>query len=362
MTWSVNRKYLPQLDHIRGFAAILVLLYHGTKILGGDWNYVPSSLLDHAINHLMGFLYEGHTGVGLFIVLSGFVLTLGTAGREIDYRIFIQSRILRILPLYILCLTVAICAQPQGLLPWITWLVPCSLTGGLQSSLTAMFWTVIVEFQLYIIFPFLIRFSNKRGNVYIIGVISLAIIFRFFAYYGEYANPKELSYGTVLGRIDQFLLGMIAARLYIRYAMERIDWRWFPAAALIAFTMIAVYHHNHGSTYVGPWCNLWHTVEGGIWAACIISYVSFGEKMPKKLSKLMALVGKISYSVYLLHFAIIFLVKRTIGVPNIIEQTQVNALFLSILLILPITLLMSYLTYSVIEKPFLECRKKYIIS
>jgi peptidoglycan/LPS O-acetylase OafA/YrhL len=362
MTCSVNRKYIPALDHIRGFAAILVLLYHGTKILGGDCVVLHANTHGKIINNLIGFLCEGHTAVGLFIVLSGFVLTLGTTGREMNYGLFIQSRVLRILPLYILCLNIAICAQPQGLLPWFTWLVPCSLTGGVQSSFTAMFWTVVIEFQLYLIFPFLISFSNKRGNVYLIGVLFLAIIFRFLAYYAEHADPKGMSYGTVLGRIDQFLIGMIAARLYLRYNLETISWRWFLIAALVAFGLIATYHRNHGSTYVGPWCNLWHTIEGVVWAGCIVSYVSFGRRIPQAISYVMSSIGQISYSIYLLHFSVIFFVKRSFAIPRILEQPQENALLVSVVMVLPITLIVSLLTYSFIENPFLGLRKKYISS
>ena len=362
MTESLNRKYIPELDHIRAFAAILVMLYHGTKIFGGDWNNLPGTFVGHTVNNMMGFLNEGHTGVGLFIVLSGFVLTLGTTGKEIDYRLFIKSRILRIFPLYIVCLTVAICAQPQGLMPWITWLIPCSLTGGINNSFTAMFWTVIVEFQLYLIFPFLITFSNKRGNIYLFGILILAIIFRLLAYYGEYADPKGVSYGTVLGRIDQFLIGVLTARLYIRNGLGKISTNWFPIAGIGAFSLLAAYHHNHGSTYVGVWCNLWHTFEGVIWASCIVSYISFGKKVPELPSRILAYIGKISYSIYLLHFVIIFLVQRAIGIPNILQNRQLNSLLVSTILVLPITLILSSLTYSFIEKPFLQLRNKYVTS
>jgi hypothetical protein len=225
-----------------------------------------------------------------------------------------------------------------------------------------MFWTVIVEFQLYLIFPFLITFSNKRGNIYLFGILILAIIFRLLAYYGEYADPKGVSYGTVLGRIDQFLIGVLTARLYIRNGLGKISTNWFPIAGIGAFSLLAAYHHNHGSTYVGVWCNLWHTFEGVIWASCIVSYISFGKKVPELPSRILAYIGKISYSIYLLHFAIIFLVQRAIGIPNILQNRQLNSLLVSTILVLPITLILSSLTYSFIEKPFLQLRNKYVTS
>jgi peptidoglycan/LPS O-acetylase OafA/YrhL len=93
-----------------------------------------------------------------------------------------------------------------------------------------------------------------------------------------------------------------------------------------------------------------------------VCYASFGKIIPKAVSWCLASVGKISYSIYLLHFAVIFLVKRAFAIPHIIQQTQINALLVSAFLVLPITLLLSLLTYSVIENPFLGLRKKYVCS
>jgi peptidoglycan/LPS O-acetylase OafA/YrhL len=75
---SLNISYLPAVDHLRGFAAILVAVYHGLHFLLGlpDWQRLS--------NPLMIFLYEGHTGVALFFVISGFLFTYGAAGKEFN--------------------------------------------------------------------------------------------------------------------------------------------------------------------------------------------------------------------------------------------------------------------------------------
>ena len=82
-----DRAYYPALDGLRGLAILLVLLYH---------NFAFVSYFE------MGWL-----GVDLFFVLSGFLITerlLLTVGTEKWMQKFYISRMLRIFPLYYLCL------------------------------------------------------------------------------------------------------------------------------------------------------------------------------------------------------------------------------------------------------------------
>jgi len=78
---SYNTEYYPRLDHLRFFAAMIVVIGHSLSL--------PFNI--------------GHSGVTLFFVLSGFIFTLITNGGEkkIDYKKFIYNRILRIYPLFI---------------------------------------------------------------------------------------------------------------------------------------------------------------------------------------------------------------------------------------------------------------------
>src|SRR4051812_2893063 len=184
MTVSVNRGYIPEIDQIRAYAALLVLFYHGLnlfseKMLFGVL-YKPAYGLETR-NPILAFIYQGHTGVGLFIVLSGFILSMGCIGRELDYRKFLLSRILRLYPLYVFFLAFAISANRDSFnfMGFVQSMLQFSDFPGIPASnLTGMFWAVSVEFQCYLIFPFLIMFSNTRGNLFLLGIMLLAIIFR----------------------------------------------------------------------------------------------------------------------------------------------------------------------------------------
>ena len=117
----------------------------------------------------MTVIHEGHTGVALFIVLSGFIFTYDSAGKKIIYLQFLRNRILRIYPLMITMTIIGISVFPEkftidGLICTVLPLqnTPTALRLGSYSSL---FWTIAVEFQFYLIFPFLNEILIEKGPV-----------------------------------------------------------------------------------------------------------------------------------------------------------------------------------------------------
>lgn len=93
---SKNFIYLSRLDHLRFFAAILVVFFH---FKGINFNNFTYSNIFEKISRV--WVEHGHTGVSLFLVLSAFLFTLICAGgkKQIIYWKFIYNRVLRILPL-----------------------------------------------------------------------------------------------------------------------------------------------------------------------------------------------------------------------------------------------------------------------
>ena len=91
---SMNFPYNPQIDQLRFIAAILVFSFHfqlevqglGGNSLQGAW---------------WGLITQGHTGVGLFFTLSGFLfMQIAFNSKGIEFSPFIRNRFLRIFPLF----------------------------------------------------------------------------------------------------------------------------------------------------------------------------------------------------------------------------------------------------------------------
>lgn len=368
---SPNRVYVPELDQLRAFAAVLVLYYHsvwtGRSILGypgRPWANIFDALL-----------LEGHTGVALFMVLSGFVLARGAVGSAVNYRSFIYNRILRIFPMMSLLVLFAIYANKgvdlQGIVS------PFLLLFNTQprffpdvTNLTGTIWTISVEFQFYIVAPFIFAFVGRNGWQYLLGAILLAFLLRCLALFPHRDDGETMyiiTYYTIVGRLTQFLVGVALA----------YSWHWisdllserratcfgilFAAFAAIVLLSMRV-SHDGGNTVWHPWMIVYREVEAMIWATVLVGYVLARPLRGwPRIAQAVTEVGVVSYSVYLLHWPIerdfwSFVAAQGWG-PTV---PTLPVLFVYATMILAITLATSVLSYSVVEKPFLTLRKRYI--
>lgn len=153
--------HLAQLDGLRACAVLAVCWHH----------WMPKRF------HLG--LNWGAIGVDLFFVLSGFLITgilldcrrhveAGTQGIAFTARRFYARRFLRIFPLYYAALLVASLALPlaPGMLVslWTyTFNVYGAFAGGLSGTLVSHFWSLAVEEQFYLVWPWVVLCLSRRG-------------------------------------------------------------------------------------------------------------------------------------------------------------------------------------------------------
>jgi len=369
MTTSQNRKYLPAIDHMRAFAALLVMFYHGLELIGaklaGHDNFDGARDWIYTWNPFAALVQEGHTGVTMFIVLSGFILSLGTIDRQMSYFKFIWARVLRLYPLLIVCLAAAVLTKPLGSVSLYTIfisLIPISVAGNLQSVFTVMFWAVTIEFQCYLLFPFVTRLANATGVKVIITLIIFTIALRFGVYWLQGGgSQRDLSYASIFGRFDQFLMGMFIARLHASGRLSFLNIRHLIASAILVLVSMTLFNQAGGAPADGYWKLLWPTYEAAMWACFIVAYLHTPLNPVNILSRIAAKVGEISYSSYLWHFAIITGVIDLGWHIALTGLHRLDAVLTTAFIVLPLTLVVAFISYNVIELPFLKLRPKYIL-
>lgn len=378
---SKNITYLIGVDHLRAYAALLVVLYHGTQLISADIThgsmFVPE--LDYAFttwNPFKSLIAEGSFGVALFMTLSGFIFAFGLYGKSFTTQGFFKNRFVRIFPLYLflIFLTLYLYGGGQNVLNGLLFSIlplaniPSSglATGVIASA--AMFWTIAVEVQFYLIFPFLMRWLNEHRFRLLLSIIGLFIVLRVLAVLAGDVNMTNFAYFSIFGRIDQFILGMLTGYLFKnRHLMKK----YIPSRSLVLliissltvvlllFIMNRLRHHFGFHTFENFYIIL-PTIEA--LAACflIITYVNhFHSKTKSFISTSIAKIGEISYSMYLLHFLIISLLVGRSSLPDIFGNPWLSSLLYTIVIVVPGTIGLSFMTYTVIEKPFLELRGKY---
>jgi peptidoglycan/LPS O-acetylase OafA/YrhL len=172
---SKNVAYIPRLDHLRFFAATIVFYFHMSHYFWLGWK--PTS-----DNAWAGIITEGHTGVGLFFTLSGFLFMLIALGTDkIDYKKFMINRVLRIFPLFIFVFIIAISMSRDVFTGSDIFYILFSNLGKAPTSnyfITGAAWTISIEFTFYAVFPFLAMFAKDRGIKYLIALIGLILVFK----------------------------------------------------------------------------------------------------------------------------------------------------------------------------------------
>ncbi|HXI20542.1 MAG TPA: acyltransferase, partial [Gemmatimonadales bacterium] len=244
-----TRPHLPGLDGVRGVAILLVMAFHFTTYGPG-----PYRTLDLAV---LGPSSIGWAGVDLFFVLSGFLIT-GILLDERDsprfYRDFYARRVLRILPLYFAALVVWLVIAPlfarwvpalqvpHGSAPWL-WAHASNIYLAITRSYarvpfgTGHFWSLSVEEQFYLLWPFLVRHLRPASLARAcVGAIVLAFLSRLFCVV-ELHNALA-AYVLLPCRLDALALGGLLAVLHRDPSALATVRAWLPRLGLAAAAVL----------------------------------------------------------------------------------------------------------------------------
>jgi len=159
-------RYMPGLDVLRGLAILMVLLHHG---IGSDripWSTSPFRIIQLVPNALQ----YGFWGVHLFFILSGFLITgilLDTKHDPDYFRNFYLRRVLRIVPAYLLMIALL---KITGTIGWRFTLASLLYFSNMPAIFHASpeygsLWSLSVEEQFYLIWPFAVLKLSRRALV-----------------------------------------------------------------------------------------------------------------------------------------------------------------------------------------------------
>ncbi len=354
---TLNNIYLSRLDHLRFFAAALVIIYHCRGFL--KYNNEISSPSDF----LKLWVSGGNTGVSLFLVLSGFLFcVISNAGnKDISYGGFIKNRILRIAPMTVLLCFIVISvnranSDPMDILRILTLQLNTghlSTGWGQQFYPIGQIWTIAVEFQFYLIFPFLAIFMRNDGVKTLIGMIVVMLMIKYSLVVFKGASVYWIFYHTIIGRMDQFLIGMIAGYIYIKKNKTSFSIAaMILAVALVGLSVVLYLNKKAIPVFV----TFSFTLEAMLWALLIYAYCSAQFSINQRIDAMLAYLGGLSFSMYLLHLPVYYILLSKV-MP--MDPNPTMHLFKVIFVMLPVTVIASAITYTYVEKPFLKLRVKY---
>lgn len=370
-----NKIFFPNLDGLRFTCFLAVFLYHCNETLF-------AKISNPKIASVLDFIFRnGNLGVNVFFVLSGFLITfLLIKEKELKGTIslgnFYIRRILRIWPLFYLCIFLGFVAFP--LLKYKVIPSPFETSDFWSYIFFAgnfnfikiwpsppdalnllVLWSVAVEEQFYLIWPILLKYFSKKNYPFIfLTIIFITLIFRSFFT----TNYPVLHFHTLSVIGDMALGGLIA------YACSSSS-RFFNLIenmnkvliiGLYCLTLILILFKDFIFSY--PFLAIPERIILGSLFAFIIAEQNFSKNSFFKFSriKMVSWLGIYTYGLYCLHFFGILIVEKFIDKFNM----KVNTLLASItcaMAALLVTILLSYFSYNVFEKWFLRFKENFAL-
>ena len=241
--------YYPALTGLRAVAAYLIFFHHFRPDFVHEW-----------ARQLMGQL---HVGVGLFFVLSGFVIASRYQGSvlltRLWWRRYLWRRAARIYPVYFILNGAALAQTYWPILPGkransiLLVLISQSLLRGFSSTLKFVGlpqgWTLTVEECFYLSAPLLLLAWQRWNSVGAVGfgvvTVSCGLLLTYIcqdypALHGLFGSYHYLFNYTFFGRVLEFGMGVGLARWWaVRPAKlaPRWPWRTFTGALLMIFVV-----------------------------------------------------------------------------------------------------------------------------
>jgi peptidoglycan/LPS O-acetylase OafA/YrhL len=359
--------YIKELDGLRAIAILLVIIWH--YLLG----QTTPDMLPTKVWMLLSWSWSG---VDLFFVLSGFLI-----GRILIYyktspnyfKTFYMRRVLRIFPLYYLSLLLFFVCMALGMaktfpvlfgdsIPYISYPLYIQnwfmVSKGFGPNWLAVTWSLAVEEQFYLLFPFVIYFVNNKHlpKIFIICILLAPLLRGIIGGYGAYV--------LLPARMDALLVGALIAYYYQNGSIQKYlapHARTVATSTLLLFGIILVLAYRETAKYTGDMLN--HSLYAIFYGMLIITIlVSKSKIIGSGLGNpVLMFIGKVSYSIYLIHQIVLIVLTKLISnkdVPWIDDIYKPDSIKVT-LISLGVTLILATLSYYAFEKPLQKIGKRY---
>lgn len=317
---------IVEIDGLRGIAILLVMFHHFWPV-GGP--LARGAQLAHL----------GWIGVDLFYVVSGYLISgilLDTRGEATYARNYLARRVLRVFPLYYLFLVLAFVGIPalqhgawqhsefvqqSGSPAWYALYIGNlreSILGHEPAYVLAPLWSLSIEEQFYLTFPFLVAWTSRETlRRVLLALIAFAPLFRIAMLLAVPGNER-IQYLCTPSRVDVLALGCLLA-VYQRSPSAELSPRgrtWLARGALAAVGAVALAFALGGLDRYTWFCrSAGYSLVGG--TMCLVVWWALEHRgaTPTRVLRWLPLaaLGRICYGVYLLQRPAEIILGKTLG-------------------------------------------------
>jgi peptidoglycan/LPS O-acetylase OafA/YrhL len=374
----MKQVHFPGLNGIRFIAAFLVILDH-TELMKGYLG-LPPFWSETFSAHL------GSTGVTIFFVLSGFLITYLLLMEKhlgpIHIRSFYFRRVLRIWPLYYLIFVLGFFiipllplfqvpgySIPFDTFPWDSFWTYGSLLANVgfiycvPIAYAGILWSVAVEEQFYLIWPWIVQhFSLSIRKLFVIVLVYFFLkILAYFPALGiKDFLPDHFYFWLDRTRISCMIIGGIGALCLYQQKWSWLNFIYSKTHQWIQFGIFLLILSNLLNS------SLFHLVKNEILAInvmiIIVNIASNGKSLLTMENRVFDFLGKISYGLYVYHLLVAVVVIKFMMSMTLFSQmpywvSGILILFFTTL----ISIVISHLSYRYFEKYFLKKKERFSV-
>jgi peptidoglycan/LPS O-acetylase OafA/YrhL len=348
--------YVPELDGLRGVAILLVLASH---------------------TPLSAVVPFGGSGVDLFFVLSGYLITsilLKSKGSPAYVRNFYIRRGLRIWPLYavllVFCYAIAARFIPAlgfapDSYPWYWYALYLQNfairdPGPIELSVT---WSLAIEEQFYLVWPWVVRrLSARQLTLLLIGMVVAAPVCRAIAAYAL-GLPQRFAYALTFCRMDAIAAGALIATLKEAWPTSRADVEAVASRAVVLLPLawgLSYFPAFRSSSLTFVVMNSL-TPIGYAGLLSVVLSNHFGRLNRWLSASALRYTGKISYGLYIYHM-IVFTLLHAYFRPwlgSIVSWPTSAILVTKWLVALPAIAVIASVSWILFERPILGLKARF---
>jgi len=348
-------KHYEKIDGLRFIAIFLVLLEHFAPYIGRP-------------------LFAGFYGVDLFFVISGFLVTtvLLKSSRKTfgaNYLNFIARRTLRIFPIYYLAVLLLFVLNMPGVRDNIVYLLTYTFNYAIvfkDIPITPInpFWSLCVEEQFYLFWPFVVLSLKRKPKALMIAVIMIIIVGYSQQIFGIFPSLIPYNYYGLLTRMAALGLGALGSLLSLSNKLPskflKNKMVEYLVLSILILTLITTFKYK---MFVLGLCSLYLVLKSAFYE------FSFRPLENLLKNKTAIYIGTISYGIYIFHMPMSYYLGKYVLDPFLDKINYASWGKLKILewhkwiVKFPIyaffSVVIAMFSYKYFEEPFLRLKNKF---
>lgn len=367
-----TRVHVPALDTLRGLAILGVVLFHSLAFAPAATPH--DSLLKRLGSHAFDI---GWSGVDLFFVLSGFLITgilIDERSSPVYFRTFFARRILRIVPVYVAFMLFSLWLSPllgattsaealrlRELQAWY-WSYSINVFIALHgwdaaAGGTSHLWSLAVEEQFYLLWPVAVLLIPPRvlPRVALACVAAAELCRIAFVLVGA---REEVNYVLLFTRIDTLAIGaLLSCAVRNPDLLKKVDrWRG-PLVAVALLALIATVLIQHALDFRRSLTQVLAFPAIAIFSGAFVLDAARNRRWLSALP--LRFFGRYSYGMYIWHIAVLTVVANAFHdhFPSMLPTSSLGNYALYVVVAMATTVGVALLSWYLIEQPFLRLKR-----